>query len=86
MEKCLICVMKWKFLFLLTVHGLESHDLEADLNRDCVKMVAFSTTKGLSCGNWRSGIVFSRLDVGFISPNRMETWHTFKCCTCKLFI
>ena len=43
------------------------YDLEADLNRDCVKMVAFSTTKGLSCGNWRSGIVFSRLDVGSLS-------------------
>lgn len=43
------------------------YGLEADLDRQCVKMVAFSTTKGLSCGNWRSGIVFSRIDVGALS-------------------
>jgi hypothetical protein len=36
-------------------------DVEVKLNHPCIKMVAFSTGKGLSCGNWRSGIVFSRL-------------------------
>ncbi len=49
------------------------YDLEGDLNRDCIKMIAFSTTKGLSCGNWRSGIVFSRLDVGSLSVQ--TEWH-----------
>lgn len=37
-------------------------DLQVDLDEPCVKMVGFSTGKGLSCGNWRSGIVFSRID------------------------
>ena len=35
------------------------HGIEVKLNHECIKMVAFSTTKGLSCGNWRSGIVFT---------------------------
>ncbi len=37
-------------------------DIDVNLDEPCIKMVAFSTGKGLSCGNWRSGIVFSRLD------------------------
>ena len=37
-------------------------DIDVDLSHDCIKMVAFSTGKGLSGGNWRAGIVFSRLD------------------------
>jgi hypothetical protein len=36
-------------------------DIEVKLNHPCIKMVGFSTGKGLSCGNWRSGIVFSRI-------------------------
>jgi len=43
------------------------YDIEVKLNHDCIKMVAFSTTKGLSCGNWRSGIVFSKIDEGSLS-------------------
>ena len=32
---------------------------DIDINLDePIQMVAFSTTKGLSCGNWRSGITF----------------------------
>jgi len=37
-------------------------DIEVKLNHPCIKMVAFSTTKGLSCGNWRAGIVFSKVN------------------------
>ena len=40
------------------------YDIEVNVNHDCVKMVTFSTTKGLSCGNWRSGITFSKIDEG----------------------
>tara|TARA_B100001248_G_scaffold261476_1_gene252801 strand:- start:3353 stop:4279 length:927 start_codon:yes stop_codon:yes gene_type:complete len=40
------------------------YDIEVNVNYDCVKMVTFSTTKGLSCGNWRSGITFSKIDEG----------------------
>lgn len=43
------------------------HGITADLDRECIKMIAFSTTKGLSCGNWRAGIVFSRLSEGALS-------------------
>jgi hypothetical protein len=43
------------------------HGIQADLDRECIKMIAFSTTKGLSCGNWRAGIIFSRLDEGSLS-------------------
>jgi len=36
-------------------------DIEVKLHHPCIKMVGFSTGKGLSCGNWRAGIVFSRM-------------------------
>ena len=48
-------------------------DIEVKLNQDCIKMVAFSTTKGLSCGNWRAGIVFSRLNEGSLAVQ--TEWH-----------
>lgn len=35
------------------------HGIEVDLDQPCIKMVGFSTGKGLSCGNWRAGIVFT---------------------------
>ena len=41
--------------------------IHVNVNRHCIKQVAFSTTKGLSCGNWRSGIVFSKLDFGSLA-------------------
>lgn len=41
--------------------------IEANLDRECIKMIAFSTTKGLSCGSWRSGIVFSRINEGSLA-------------------
>lgn len=43
------------------------HGIEVDLDQPCITMAAFSTTKGLSCGNWRAGIVFSRIDEGSLS-------------------
>ena len=43
------------------------HGIEINLDRKCIKMVAFSTTKGLSCGNWRAGIVFSKLNEGALA-------------------
>ena len=38
-------------------------DIEVNLDEPCIKQVGFSTGKGLSCGNWRSGIVFDRLGL-----------------------
>lgn len=43
------------------------HSIQVNLDQPCIQMVAFSTTKGLSCGNWRSGIVFSRINEGSLS-------------------
>lgn len=48
------------------------YDIEVNLNEPCIKMVAFSTTKGLSCGNWRSGIVFSKIEE--CSLNMQTEW------------
>ena len=42
-------------------------DIDVDLSADCIKLVSFSTTKGLSCGNWRSGITFSRIAEGSLA-------------------
>ena len=42
-------------------------NIDVNLNRHCIKQVAFSTTKGLSCGNWRAGIVFSKWDQGSLA-------------------
>jgi hypothetical protein len=50
------------------------YGIEADLDRKCVKMIAFSTTKGLSSGNWRAGIVFSRLNEGSLAM-QTEWYH-----------
>lgn len=50
------------------------YDLEVHLDLECIKMVAFSTTKGLSCGNWRSGIVFSRINEGSLAV-QTEWYH-----------
>lgn len=36
--------------------------IDVNLKEPCIKMVGFSTGKGLSCGNWRSGIVFSQIE------------------------
>lgn len=43
------------------------YDIEVKLNHPCIRMVAFSTTKGLSCGNWRSGIVFTNIEEGSLA-------------------
>jgi len=42
-------------------------DLNVNLEEHCIKLAVFSTTKGLSCGNWRAGISFSKLDEGSLA-------------------
>lgn len=49
-------------------------DIEVNLDQPCIKMVGFSTGKGLSCGNWRSGIIFSRMSEGSL-PMQTEWRH-----------
>lgn len=48
-------------------------DMEAKLAHAPVQAVAFSTTKGLSCGNWRAGMVFTRED--YSSLHLQTEWH-----------
>ena len=50
------------------------YGIEANLDRKCIQMIAFSTTKGLSCGNWRAGIVFSRINEGSLAV-QTEWYH-----------
>ena len=40
------------------------YDLSWSLDHDCIKVVTFSTTKGLQTGQWRSGICFSKWNHG----------------------
>ena len=42
------------------------YDIEINLVEPCIKMAVFSTTKGLSCGNWRIGVAFSNISEGTI--------------------
>ena len=36
--------------------------INVDLSHPAIQTVAFSTSKGLNCGNWRAGVAFSRID------------------------
>lgn len=49
------------------------YDLEWSLDYDCIKVVAFSTTKGLQTGQFRSGICFSKWNHGSLSVQ--TEWH-----------
>ena len=49
-------------------------DIEVNLNEPCIKQVAFSTGKGLSCGNWRAGIVFDKLGLERNSLSVQTEW------------
>lgn len=49
------------------------YDMDIKLNYDCIKVVAFSTTKGLNTGDYRAGIAFSKWHHG---PLAIQTqWH-----------
>ena len=47
--------------------------VQVDLNHPNILFVAFSTTKGLSCGSYRSGILFSKEPGGHLSVQTQ--WH-----------
>jgi len=49
------------------------YNMDIDLEWDCIKVVAFSTTKGLNTGDYRAGIAFSKWNYG---PLAIQTeWH-----------
>lgn len=49
------------------------YGIDLNLDHPAIVMAAFSTTKGLSCGNWRSGIAFSKIKEGHLSVQ--TEWH-----------
>lgn len=49
------------------------YDLNWSLEYECIKVAAFSTTKGLQTGNWRSGICFSKWNHGSLAVQ--TEWH-----------
>lgn len=49
------------------------YNLEWSLDYDCIKVAAFSTTKGLQTGQFRSGICFSKWNHGSLSVQ--TEWH-----------
>ncbi len=50
------------------------YDTNIDLTHDCIKVAAFSTTKGLNTGNYRAGIAFSKWNHGPLSV-QTEWYH-----------
>ena len=48
-------------------------DMEAKFGPAPIRAVAFSTTKSLSCGNWRAGMVFTR--EKYSSLHLQTEWH-----------
>lgn len=48
-------------------------DVDFDFSHPSIQFIAFSTTKSLSCGNYRNGIVFSKIDTGHLSVQ--TSWH-----------
>lgn len=47
--------------------------VEINLDHPAIMQVAFSTTKGLSCGNYRNGILFTKSNEGHLSVQ--TEWH-----------
>ena len=51
------------------------YDITVDLSRDCIDTVAFSPTKGLNCGKWRSGICFTKRSSLHCPLGIQTEWH-----------
>jgi hypothetical protein len=49
--------------------------IQLNLSHPAIIHVAFSTTKGLSSGNYRAGICFSRKGKGFKRLKLQNEWH-----------
>jgi hypothetical protein len=47
--------------------------INLNFNHDCITSVVFSTTKGLSCGNYRNGIQFTKIPQGHLAIQ--NEWH-----------
>lgn len=50
-------------------------DIQVDFNQPCIDTVAFSPTKGLNCGNMRSGMAMSMRSGKNCSLDILTQWH-----------
>lgn len=50
-------------------------DISINFNEPCIDTVAFSLTKGLNCGNFRSGIIFTKRTDSDCVMNIQTEWH-----------
>ena len=50
-------------------------DISVSFNEPCIDTVAFSPTKGLNCGNMRTGIAFTKRRSPDCSLEILSTWH-----------
>lgn len=50
-------------------------DIKVNLDHPCIDTVSFSPTKGLNCGNMRTGITFTRRSGKDCSLDILTTWH-----------
>ena len=50
-------------------------DITVSFDEPCIDTVAFSTTKGLNCGNFRTGIAFTKRSNNDCSLNILTEWH-----------
>lgn len=50
-------------------------DIHVDLDQPCIDSVSFSPTKGLNCGNMRTGITFTRRQGKDCSLDILTKWH-----------
>jgi len=50
-------------------------DIKVKLNEPCIDTVSFSPTKGLNCGNMRTGITFTRRSGKDCSLDILSRWH-----------
>lgn len=50
-------------------------DITVDFNQPCINTVSFSPTKGLNCGNMRTGITFSKRQGRDCSLDILSKWH-----------
>lgn len=48
-------------------------NVELNFDEPCIQFVAFSTTKGLSCGSYRNGILFAKEKQGHLAVQ--TDWH-----------
>lgn len=50
-------------------------DIHLDFNHPCIDTIAFSPTKGLNCGNMRTGMIFTKRSGRQCNLDILSKWH-----------